>query len=235
MQNELTVRPGDVLKVLLTVGVLLVAAQIATVIFRFGFGYEYVKGFVPLFNMDGEGNFPAYLSFIQILLAGLILFFIAQLERKNAAKHVVEWYVLSGGFLLMALDEGIMLHERLAAPVRTALDSETTNVGIFYAVWTIPAGIIVILLGLYFLRFLLALEAVHRFRFMLAGALYLSGAIGMELVGMYYFKAVGGDDAIFGVLVTIEESLEIFAVTVFVWSLLKYCQQRYKAVSIRLY
>lgn len=74
MQNELTVRPGDVLKVLISVGGLLIAAQIATLIFRFGFGYAHVKGFVPLFNMDGEGNFPAYLSFIQILLAGLILF-----------------------------------------------------------------------------------------------------------------------------------------------------------------
>lgn len=234
MQKELNINPSAVLKVLMSLGLMLVVAQIAIVTLRFGFGFEYVKGFVPLFNMDGEGNVPAFLSFIQILLAALILFFIAQLERKYAEEYVWQWFVLSAGFFLMALDEGIQLHERLGGPVKAALGSETANVGIFYAVWTIPAGIIVILLGLAFLKFLLALEAVHRFRFMLAGALYLSGAIGMELVGMYYFKSVGGDDAVFGVLVTIEESLEFFAVTFFVWSLLKYCQAHYKTVSLQI-
>ena len=59
MQKELNINPKGVLKVLVSVGLLLVAAQLAVVVFRFGFGYEYVKGFVPLFNMDGEGNIPA--------------------------------------------------------------------------------------------------------------------------------------------------------------------------------
>tara|TARA_R100000322_G_scaffold15842_3_gene9519 strand:- start:4837 stop:5541 length:705 start_codon:yes stop_codon:yes gene_type:complete len=233
LQKELAISPNAILQVLVSVGVLLIAAQVAIVIFRFGFGYEYVKGFVPLFNMDGEGNVPAFISFIQILLAGLILFFIAQLNRKYAAKHVWEWFVLSAGFFLMALDEGVQLHERLGGPVKTALDSETANVGIFYAVWTIPVGITVILLGLYFLRFLLTLEAVHRFRFVLGGMLYLAGAIGLELVGIYYIKAIGSDDAIYGLLVTVEEGLEYFAVSYFIWSLLKYCQDRYEAFTLR--
>lgn len=233
MQKELNINPKGVLKVLVSVGLLLVAAQLAVVVFRFGFGYEYVKGFVPLFNMDGEGNIPAFLSFVQILIASLILFFIACIERKCDAKYVWQWFVLSAGFFLMAMDEGVQLHERLGAPVKNALDSETANVGIFYAVWTIPAGIIVILLGLYFLKFLLSLEMVHRIRFIGAGALYLAGTIGMELVGMFYFKAVGGDDAVFGLLVTVEEGLEFFAISFFIWALLKYCQDRFGACSLR--
>ena len=62
---------------------------------------------------------------------------------------------------------------------------------LFYS-WVIPGAALVALLGIALLRFLRSLPRTTRRRLWAAGVLFLSGAIGLEMVGGAY-AAVHGE------------------------------------------
>src|SRR5690242_3426500 len=68
-------------------------------------------GLVPLLSMSHEGNVPtlytAALLFIDAMLAALV----AVGTKKRAGRFVAYWWLLAAGFLYIALDEVLMLHE----------------------------------------------------------------------------------------------------------------------------
>ena len=94
------------------------------------------------------------------------------------------------GFVVMAFDEGWSIHETLVNPIRSLLGS--SRLGIFYFAWVVPGIAIVLALGLYFLGFLRRLPGLTRRQFILAAALFLGGAIGMELPGEIRYTLVHG-------------------------------------------
>jgi hypothetical protein len=130
----------------------------------------------------------------------------------------------------MAFDEAFQLHERLIRPISVMLGEK--NLGIFYFAWVIPAMIIVLMLGLFFLKFLLHLPMIVRFRFLIAATLYLVGAIGIELIGGRYAELHGEENLTYSMITTIEESLEIAGLIFFIWALLKYCADHHKEVQL---
>ena len=82
-----------------------------------------------------------------------------------------------------SLDEALSFHEGLSIPVRDALDVS----GVLYFAWVIPYGIAVLILGAACLRFVLRLDRATRNLFIVAGALYVGGAVGFELIGGWLF------------------------------------------------
>jgi hypothetical protein len=124
------------------------------------------------------------------------------------------------GFLYLAYDETFAVHERLIPVFRLLLGDRT--LGMFYFAWIIPGIAIVFVLGAIFFNFLLRLPTKVRRRFLMAGALYIGGAIGFEMIGGRYREAHGYDLA-YAMITTIEERLEMGGVIVFIWALLRYC------------
>jgi hypothetical protein len=121
----------------------------------------------------------------------------------------------------MAFDEAFQFHERLNIPVGTLLGDG--SLGVFYFPWTIPGIALVSVLGLYFLRFLLHLPAATGLSFLMAATLYLGGAIGVELIGSRHAELYGYENWTYTMIATLEESLEMAGLIVFIWALLKYC------------
>lgn len=198
---------------------------------KFALGDAYLKGFVPLFYVDQEHNIPTYFSVFLILIAAVLLAVVATMNRKQQTPHVAKWTVLSFGFVLMALDEAFQFHERLNVPVGRLLGDG--SLGVFYFPWTIPAIALVCVLGLFFLQFLLHLPAKTRFRFLLAAFVYVGGAIGVELIGSRHAELHGYENWLYSAIVTVEESLEMGGLIVFIWALLAYCADTYKHVRFR--
>jgi hypothetical protein len=81
--------------------------------------------------------------------------------------------------------------------------------------------VFVVLFVLAYTRFLFHLPRRTAGLFLLAGATFVGGAIGMEMVSGAHIDA-GGSDRTYTVLVYIEESLEITGVAVFAYALMAY-------------
>ena len=117
------------------------------------------------------------------------------------------------------------------APVRTLLGD--SDLGFFYWAWVIPGTLLVAVLGLFFRRFLLDLPATVRIRFLSAATIYITGAIGCELIGGRYIEAHGSENLMVSLIATIEEGLELAGIIYFIWALLKYCADNYREVRFR--
>ncbi|SFF91808.1 hypothetical protein [Pontibacter chinhatensis] len=179
-------------------------------------------GIIPQFELDMERNIPTYFSSFILLLSSVLLFAVAELKRKQQDKHVWHWRLLSGIFLYMSMDESAGVHEMLIYPLRENFQLT----GIFYFSWVIVGGLLVLGLGLYYLPFLFSLSARMRNGLMLAGVVYVSGALGVELFGGYYSDAYGENNFTYGLITTVEESLELAGVLMLMTVLYKHLVQQ---------
>ena len=230
--NPISLNPSSIARILGAVAFFLVLASVAGQLTVYLTGHEQVYGLVRLFNVDTELNLPAFFSTFILVFAALLLAVITVLEKKRMAAHISHWAVLTFGFLLMAVDEAVSLHEMLVEPTRKLLGDD--NLGAFYFAWVIPGIVIVLVLALYFLKFLLHLPAKTRFTFLLAAIIYLGGAIGLELIGGRYAELHGAHNLTYNMFATIEESLEMAGVIIFIRALLIYIASNFKEVHFRL-
>ena len=62
-----------------------------------------------------------------------------------------------------------------------------------YSVWVLPYSMVMLVITVLYARFILSLPASTRRRFIVAGAEFLSGALGLEIVGGLYYEALGSE------------------------------------------
>ena len=229
--GRISLNPSTIARALAALAGLLVLASIAGQLSRFLLGHGRLKGLVPLFYLGGERNVPTFFSVLLMLFIVLLLAVVALLERKEKAPHARKWAVLAFGFLFMAYDEAFQVHERLIGPVRSLLGDG--DLGVFYFAWVLPGIALVLLLALFFARFLLQLPAKTRLAFSMAAAFYLAGAVAMELLEGRHAEEHGLLNPTSVVLATLEESLELTGLVLFVWALLTYIAGRHEAVEVR--
>jgi hypothetical protein len=196
----------------------------------FMFGHDHLKGLIPLFNMTTEQNIPTFFTSLLLIIIAIVLAITRKLNTLTDNKNSHKWAVLSLGFLLMAYDESFQLHELFVDPMRDALGNK--NLGIFHYAWVIPGVALVAFLGLYFSKFLLNLPAKTRICFIASGLLYIGGAIGMEMVGGTYKESYGTRNAVYYLISTVEESMEISGLIFFLHSLLEYIAADYALAQI---
>ncbi|WP_199197570.1 hypothetical protein [Chroococcidiopsis sp. CCALA 051] len=185
---------------------------------------------VPLFNVDGEQNFPALYSCLALLFCAAILATITHEKKVMGDRYTRYWGALAVIFLFLSLDEILSLHEKTLEPVRTALQTG----GIFYFAWVIPASVLVVVFALVFLRFLAHLPTGTRNLFVMAGTIYLAGALGMEMISGYYADLYGTESIQYIILVTIEELLEMLGIIVFIYTLLSYMSKYIKGINLQV-
>jgi hypothetical protein len=231
ISNQISLNPFKIARALGTVAFFLVLASIAGQLMFYKTGNKFY-GLVLLFDVDAECNIPTFFSMLLLLLAALLLSVITLLERKQTASHVLHWAILSFGFLFMAIDEVVAIHERLVNPLRRMLGPG--NPGVFNFAWVIPGISLVLILALFFLKFWLRLPVKTRLTFLVASATYIGGCIGFELIGGHFAKLHGIHNFAYSVLTTVEESLEMAGVIFFIWGLLVYLADNYKEVQFRL-
>lgn len=177
-----------------------------------------VKDFV-LFNLDHEGNLPTYFSSLLMLYAGLLLCWIAIYKKQSRQANVLHWAVLSIIFVCMAIDESASIHELSIRPLRSLFCAT----GVFYYAWIIPGICFVVFILIMYARFIIRLPSKTRLFFIIGGTIFISGAIGVEMLGGLYKVMYDTRDALtYGILTTIEEILEISGVILFIYGLMDY-------------
>jgi hypothetical protein len=136
----------------------------------------------------------------------------APLPARSPKQWSTRWILLSGLFAYISLDELIQLHEVASGWFDTT--------GVLYFGWVIPAAALVIALGLWYLPLVRALPARTRRRFILAGVVFVSGALLMELPLGWWTERAGADNLTYGIIDWVEETLELSGVSMFLLALL---------------
>jgi hypothetical protein len=183
-----------------------------------------------LFFVDQEQNFPTLFSVLLLGLCAVLFFIIAATVKGKPNSFYPHWFGLGIGFTVMACDEFVSMHEKLMKPTNQILGANRSAFLNFS--WVVPGMILVAILALVYAWFLYKLPRKTMWMFLLAGALYLGGAIGMELVAGYIFKTYGSMSREFVIECSIEEGLEYTGTILLIYTLLDYLKQRLNSIRI---
>ncbi len=186
-------------------------------------GWDTAKGFIPLFDMDDEGNIPAWFSASLFLLCAVSLQFIALYQKSQHAPYVKHWQGLCWIFIFLSMDEASQIHEKTIKPLRNLLHVQQ---GILYFTWVIPGAIFVLIMIYFYYKFIMSLPTQTKFYFLVSAGLYVLGALGMELIQGYYASQYGFNNIRFVILVTLEEVLENSGIIVFFYGLSQYIESK---------
>jgi hypothetical protein len=209
---------------------LLTLAHLAIQFLIYAFGFENLFGLTPLFTLNAEQNVPALYATISILFCSVLLALIAFCRKKSGGPFVYHWAGLSAVFLFLAVDEALSLHENSTVPLRKALNTE----GLLFYAWIIPYSLALVVLLAIYLKFLLHLPGRTRRLFILAGFLYVTGAMLFELPGGIYDEAFGRHNLVYTAISTVEEVLEMSGILVFIYALTAYIGSEFRDLRLSI-
>lgn len=226
---NIRIKPEKAIFILACGILLIVLANIGCYFFKYVVKYPRIHNFTMI-NLDEEANIPTYVSSFLLIATGCLLGIIAFGEKKRESKFFRHWFLLSFIFFYMSLDEAAGIHEHLNGPINELLDVG----GIFYYGAVIPGIVVASLLLVIYFRFWMKLPPRSRSLFLGAAVLYVGGAIGLEMVGGSHASRHGIDNLHYGLLATLEETLELSGITLFIYALLDYIRSHMKAVCLEI-
>lgn len=189
-----------------------------------------VTKFLLKFDVGGEQTVAAWLSSMIMLLCALLLFYLATMKRHLRQPYATHWLGLAIIFLGLSMDEAVGMHEMMITPMQEMLHTE----GAFLYAWVIPALVFVGAVGLLYLGFLWHLPASFRLRIIVAGAVFVGGAVGFEmlegaLAGFYRQHLV-----VYEAAIHLEDTLEFAGLILFLNTLLLYARTQSDELRLRL-
>jgi hypothetical protein len=178
------------------------------------YGLKSRRGVVPLLSLSYEQNVPTWYASALLLCCSLLLAGIAAGTRSKGERGAAHWWGLSAGFLYISFDEVVSIHEIASTWLKLG--------GVFLFSWVIPASILVAALGAVYIGFLRRLPKTSRNWFVLSGAIYVAGAVGMELPLGYWTSEHGTNNLGYALIDWIEETMELVGVNIFLLALVDY-------------
>ena len=163
----------------------------------------------------------AYYSSMAILIASFLLGFISLVRKIHGLPYSL-WLILSIIFLYLSIDEAVQLHER----VEIIMDNHFDLTGYLSWAWVIPYGLLFIIFSVvYYIKFLPQLPKKIFWLFIISGAIFVTGAIGVEMIGAKNYHSENSSEIINAVCYSIEEFLEMLGIAIFIYGLLLYIEE----------
>lgn len=191
------------------------------------FGFGRMMGLTRLFSLDAEQNPPALFSAGALLLTAAVCWLCGS-DKKEA--HF--WKPMAIVFAYLALDEAVSIHELLIPPAKEFFNAS----GPFAFAWVIPYGIALIIFLAFISGPLMRLPANTRNGLVLAGALFVTGAIGFEMAeaGVKYsnFMPWMTESLAFSLCVLCEEILEMLGIALALRTCLRHLTQHSEDVTV---
>jgi len=217
------IRPINVLVMLLCIVSFLTIANIMGIIYILNFSPDNIYHLIRWFDFSLEVNIPTFFSTFIIMVSSILLFVIGMTHKRMGNRYAL-WILLSFIFLFLSFDETVQLHERQVHTIRNLLDTS----GYLYFAWIIPYSIVLFILLLIYIRFLMRLPKTALILFLVSGGIYISGAIGMELISGNHAEQFGQNNITYYIYVTLEELIEMTGMSIFIYSLLSYISIEFK-------
>jgi len=227
---NINISANKIIKTLGLIIVVLAILSLSTQIYKYFIFNGEDRYIIKMFSLDAEFNFPTLYSSISIFFCSLLLLIIFKLKTIERDPFRVNWIGLTLIFVLLATDEMLVMHEQFISPIRRLLNSE----GFLYMAWIIPA----IILGIFFLvgyyKFLFSLPVPTRNGFILAGVIFVTGAIGFEAIGGKISSEIGQNNLIYSLNTHVEEILEMVGILLFIRTLLSYLESKYSPLTLQI-
>lgn len=174
---------------------------------------------LPFLSLSVEGNLPTWYSSLLLFGCGVLLLLVGAGARQGGARFARRWSLLGAIFTFMSLDEAVELHEQLGRLVKGS--------GVLHFSWVIPAAVIVLGIGLAYLPFLVHLPRPTRRRFLVAGFLYVGGALFLELPLGWWTERAGEHSLGYALIDWVEETMEMLGAALFLLSLIRYLREQH--------
>jgi hypothetical protein len=231
MARNIVVTPMKITLYLLGIVAILLLANFVVIYIRFVLGLQFE--FIKTFYFNSEANIPSFYSASAILFSAILLFLIGNLGSEREKGQSTSWKLLGYIFTFLAIDEFVSIHENLTGMIRNLIGN--VGNGYLHYAWIIPYVAVFGSVFVYLLRFFFRLPAATKCKFMMAGILFIGGAVGMEMLsGRYEYLHGREGDLNYAMLVTAEELIEMVGIIVFIYALLKYCVENATTNRIRL-
>jgi hypothetical protein len=226
---RINLHPAKVGRLLGLLVVLLTLAHLAALWSTLRYGRQHGEFIINLFDLDSEHNIPTLFASACLLGCAALLALIAHADQCQSYGHAHYWRLLSLAFLGLAADEVLVLHEQINTPLRNWLGVG----GALHFAWVIPYGLgllVLLSLGIGFIR---RLPNRSRLLFGSAGALYVGGALGMELLGAH-IVSTQGRGLTYEWVTTLEEVLEMSGVALFIYALLSHIERQFPGTHMMI-
>ncbi len=201
------------LKVLIATCVILLLVHIALTICHYRW-IELPWMLRELFDVDEEESIPTWFSSGVLLLVAVVLFFIYRLKQHAGDTNAPYWAGLGAGFTFMSVDEIAGFHETLNSVIEMS--------------WAVPGLVVAVVVGLLYLKFLSSLPAATAVRFMMAGGIFVGGAIGVELATEPFLYNDELDTLAYNLWTPVEEGMEMGGVIFFLSALFDYLKNSFQ-------
>jgi hypothetical protein len=229
MQVSLRLESRPTWRLLTIATALLSLGHVVNMVLRY-VGYR--SGLLTLLDLNEEQSFGTLYSVVELVACAAVLFSLTFAARRRDARWRADalwWLGLGVLFVFMSADEGLALHEALMDYVQQTLHAS----GVLYYAWVIPYAGLVVMVVLIYARFLLRLPRGIAIRFVIAGAVYVGGALGLEMVAGYMGETQAYSKRAFPtwlfraqweVEYLVEETMEMLGAAYFLVALLRYIE-----------
>ncbi|MFC0604185.1 hypothetical protein [Winogradskyella pulchriflava] len=224
-------KKSKILRILFIIIGLLFVTNLIAVYVRFqtmGMENKVSRLIIKMFDFNLEANLPTYFSSLLLMCNGFLLAIIGGSYKKIGQKFW-HWYGLAAIFIFLAFDEMIQIHEQLRAPMEAMFNTT----GLLYFAWFIPYIIAVAIIGIAYFKFMMRLPKHILKLFIIAGALYVGGAVGMEMLGGWHAEVHGEKTVTYALMYSFEEALEMSGAAVFLYALLSYITGEFKNFKLK--
>ena len=195
-----------------------------------GLGFEKITLIQTLFDFERDSNITTWYSSITLAFASLLLIPIAIAKIRIQDPFASHWKFLAVIFAFLSLDEVAMLHER-SGEVLEALSPVEFD-GWLYFQWVLIGIPFTLVIALAYLKFLAHLPTTTKRLFILAGALFVGGALGLEIIAGHEESL--GNILTYKLITTIEELFEKLGVLVFNYALLTYLRKYVSQIKLSI-
>ena len=199
-------------------------------LYKSAFGLTRSSGIVRLLDVDDEASIPMWFSSVLFLVGSGLLAAIGASKRASGRPGALQWYGLAAIFLGLSIDEATMIHEMVETVMDRAFDVDDP----LRVLWVIPYTAFAGAVLLAYRGFLRDLPARTRWLMLAAGAVYVAGAVGVEVVGISYLRTQEPPGLAYVVAAIGEELLEMGGLILFVYALLDYIHRHVGEVKVSI-
>lgn len=182
-----------------------------------------------LFSISAQESVPTWYSVILFFLAASLLAWIALTGHARNEPHSPYWTGLALVFLYISMDKGTTIHEAVSDLLRSIFKAS----GIFQFGCLLLGILLLIVVGILYVRFWWKLPGRARILFAIAAAVYVGGAAGIEGLSTRQYYLDDGKSFRYLVISSVEETFEMLGAVLFIYALLDYLDQCEQGLTLQ--
>jgi len=227
---NISINPAKIAKLLVIIIIVLTIMSLTGQFYKYLLNEGQDRYITSMFFLDSEFNIPTWYAAITILICSMLTAITYLLVKSEINPFKLHWLGLSVIFFVLASDEMLVFHEQSITPLRNLLGTS----GFLYLAWIIPAGILLVIFFFTYYKFLFSLPANTRTKFIIAGIIYVTGAVVMEAIGSKILSDQGQNNLFYAIITNIEELLEMVGIVLFIYAILEYLSHYYSKITFSI-